>query len=195
MPCPVPFPARQCTLEPWNAGAGAVNPAERSALRRTGVLRMEGTAVNIQSRAPRLLAATGMGLLFGALASCHYSSDYTYPTINVPNSVAIADVDGDGSPDLLVATTADQGIAQNPGFANVILGNHSSPGTFHTGVHYPTTGHNPSSIALADLTRSGSLDLVVANTGMKRSEEHTSELQSPMYLVCRLLLEKKKCMK
>src|SRR5437762_11376911 len=26
----------------------------------------------------------------------------------------------------------------------------------------------------------------------QRSEEHTSELQSPMYLVCRLLLEKKK---
>src|SRR5437764_11061447 len=28
--------------------------------------------------------------------------------------------------------------------------------------------------------------------GSQRSEEHTSELQSPMYLVCRLLLEKKK---
>src|SRR5437763_7618131 len=28
--------------------------------------------------------------------------------------------------------------------------------------------------------------------GKHRSEEHTSELQSPMYLVCRLLLEKKK---
>src|SRR5437762_1332484 len=27
---------------------------------------------------------------------------------------------------------------------------------------------------------------------LPRSEEHTSELQSPMYLVCRLLLEKKK---
>src|SRR5437762_10820665 len=27
-----------------------------------------------------------------------------------------------------------------------------------------------------------------------RSEEHTSELQSPMYLVCRLLLEKKNIM-
>src|SRR5437762_6798397 len=26
----------------------------------------------------------------------------------------------------------------------------------------------------------------------RRSEEHTSELQSPMYLVCRLLLEKKR---
>src|SRR5437879_6763119 len=28
--------------------------------------------------------------------------------------------------------------------------------------------------------------------GADRSEEHTSELQSPMYIVCRLLLEKKK---
>src|SRR5437764_4807153 len=27
---------------------------------------------------------------------------------------------------------------------------------------------------------------------VRRSEEHTSELQPPMYLVCRLLLEKKK---
>src|SRR5437762_6133954 len=30
------------------------------------------------------------------------------------------------------------------------------------------------------------------NVAEFRSEEHTSELQSPMYLVCRLLLEKKK---
>src|SRR3712207_8074562 len=29
-------------------------------------------------------------------------------------------------------------------------------------------------------------------TGITRSEEHTSELQSRQYLVCRLLLEKKK---
>src|SRR5690348_17776799 len=29
----------------------------------------------------------------------------------------------------------------------------------------------------------------------KRSEEHTSELQSPVHLVCRLLLEKKKNLK
>src|SRR5437879_10464255 len=30
------------------------------------------------------------------------------------------------------------------------------------------------------------------SASVPRSEEHTSELQSPMYLVCRLLLEKKK---
>src|SRR5258708_31834225 len=31
-----------------------------------------------------------------------------------------------------------------------------------------------------------------AHSGVSRSEEHTSELQSPDHLVCRLLLEKKK---
>ena len=31
----------------------------------------------------------------------------------------------------------------------------------------------------------------VSDVDLDRSEEHTSELQSPMYLVCRLLLEKK----
>src|SRR5437879_2077642 len=46
-------------------------------------------------------------------------------------------------------------------------------------------------LALDD--REVNLDLIQP-TGMQwgRSEEHTSELQSPMYLVCRLLLEKKK---
>src|SRR5437879_10888835 len=33
--------------------------------------------------------------------------------------------------------------------------------------------------------------LAFQGAGGERSEEHTSELQSPMYLVCRLLLEKK----
>src|SRR5437879_11089254 len=33
--------------------------------------------------------------------------------------------------------------------------------------------------------------LLNSNPFCSRSEEHTSELQSPMYLVCRLLLEKK----
>src|SRR5258708_11089198 len=36
------------------------------------------------------------------------------------------------------------------------------------------------------------LDGGAAHRGAARSEEHTSELQSPDHLVCRLLLEKKK---
>src|SRR5258708_11634848 len=35
---------------------------------------------------------------------------------------------------------------------------------------------------------------VKAPRSRSRSEEHTSELQSPDHLVCRLLLEKNKCM-
>src|SRR2546425_12757670 len=44
----------------------------------------------------------------------------------------------------------------------------------------------------ADYDRSGRPHLLVGNFSNQRSEEHTSELQSLAYLVCRLLLEKKK---
>src|SRR2546426_3903747 len=36
------------------------------------------------------------------------------------------------------------------------------------------------------------LNVIAGNLAAERSEEHTSELQSPCNLVCRLLLEKKK---
>src|SRR5690348_17563502 len=40
--------------------------------------------------------------------------------------------------------------------------------------------------------RDGGAGPLSARRGAVRSEEHTSELQSPVHLVCRLLLEKKK---
>src|SRR4051794_41320455 len=43
----------------------------------------------------------------------------------------------------------------------------------------------------AERERSGSLHFVPFDLAEIRSEEHTSELQSPVHLVCRLLLEKK----
>src|SRR5256885_13974513 len=49
-------------------------------------------------------------------------------------------------------------------------------------------GSWPSGLQLEDRIGAGKLCLV----GQRRSEEHTSELQSPCNLVCRLLLEKKK---
>src|SRR5437762_4189532 len=45
--------------------------------------------------------------------------------------------------------------------------------------------------AVRDLSRER-LEAALGVVHAARSEEHTSELQSPMYLVCRLLLEKKK---
>src|SRR5437879_10338070 len=52
---------------------------------------------------------------------------------------------------------------------------------------------NVNSTSFGRLT--GTFDPRIVQFGARfdfRSEEHTSELQSPMYLVCRLLLEKKK---
>src|SRR5437879_9652185 len=51
---------------------------------------------------------------------------------------------------------------------------------------------NSVSVCNFGLNHSVEAILVTANAWLNRSEEHTSELQSPMYLVCRLLLEKKK---
>src|SRR5690348_18019817 len=56
-----------------------------------------------------------------------------------------------------------------------------------------TTAEEPGAAQAAQAVRNG-VDLVIARRAhpSRRSEEHTSELQSPVHLVCRLLLEKKK---
>src|SRR2546426_6770517 len=52
---------------------------------------------------------------------------------------------------------------------------------------------SPSSCSASRWVRSGTpCSRTDPATGRTRSEEHTSELQSPCNLVCRLLLEKKK---
>src|SRR3712207_8998205 len=53
---------------------------------------------------------------------------------------------------------------------------------------------HPAGVDIVHLDRDGpaSAAKVIPQTGEGRSEEHTSELQSRQYLVCRLLLEKKK---
>jgi hypothetical protein len=114
-------------------------------------------------RSPRWLLYAGALAAAGLLSSCGGDSNWYFAPVNVPNSVAIADVNGDGVRDLLVATTLYQGYPDNPGFANVILNSASSPGSFQTGVQYPTTNLDASSMAVADLTGSGALDMVVAN--------------------------------
>src|SRR5258708_27284105 len=63
--------------------------------------------------------------------------------------------------------------------------------------HVVITGRNAhaSLIEMADLVTEMTLIKHPFRSGVKaqkRSEEHTSELQSPDHLVCRLLLEKKK---
>src|SRR3712207_7544375 len=47
------------------------------------------------------------------------------------------------------------------------------------------------SVAHGKITLASTAGLTFSGAGGNRSEEHTSELQSRQYLVCRLLLEKK----
>jgi hypothetical protein len=121
-------------------------------------------------------ALAGGIVLVASLASCGHDDDYFvvtgppppgYGSVYVPNSVAVADVNGDGTPDLLVATTIDQGGGNNPGVAAVYLGNPSSPGAYQQGVTYPTTGTDPSGIVVLNLSSTSGLgtDLVVSNFG------------------------------
>src|SRR5437763_13768048 len=59
-----------------------------------------------------------------------------------------------------------------------------------TGESQPAGHKNPWVRIIVYLVLAAAVGLIVWR--VYRSEEHTSELQSPMYLVCRLLLEKKK---
>src|SRR6266566_7327729 len=65
-----------------------------------------------------------------------------------------------------------------------------------TAVEYAALDQVPGVVVLGHYGRQrwhdGQLDAPPAPAGLARSEEHTSELQSPCNLVCRLLLEKKK---
>src|SRR2546422_7924452 len=54
------------------------------------------------------------------------------------------------------------------------------------------SGPNSEPPGLAALMRASGCAPSAARPGGSRSEEHTSELQSRLHLVCRLLLEKKK---
>jgi hypothetical protein len=123
----------------------------------------------------RALAVMGGAALLVCLASCGHDDDWyagpapgggpAYTPGYTPNSIAIADVNGDGIPDLVVATTVDSGYAQDPGLASVFLGVPTAPGTYQTVVDYPTTGTNPSGIVAVALAGSGSPDMVVSNFG------------------------------
>jgi len=79
-------------------------------------------------------------------------------------SVAVADVNDDGKPDLLVTTDCAANLncgSTSPGVVGVLLGN--GDGTFQPVVTYDSGGDGTTSVAAADVNGDGQLDLVVAN--------------------------------
>jgi hypothetical protein len=75
------------------------------------------------------------------------------------DSVAIGDVNGDGTPDLVVANLYQSGGANSS--AGVLLGN--GDGTFQPAVTYDSGGSFGFSVAVGDLRGKGTLDVVVAD--------------------------------
>jgi hypothetical protein len=78
------------------------------------------------------------------------------PVGEAPGSIAIADVNHDGKPDVLVVNTVAETLS-------VLLGDgkghfHQAPGRLCS------TGKLPNDIAVGDINRDGSLDLVIPNT-------------------------------
>jgi hypothetical protein len=77
-------------------------------------------------------------------------------------SVAIADVNGDGKPDLLVVNRNGSSMAgSGDGTVAVLLGN--GDGTFRTAVNYDAGALQSEAVAVADVNGDGKPDLVVAN--------------------------------
>jgi hypothetical protein len=81
---------------------------------------------------------------------------------NGANAAAIADINGDGFPDLVVTNWCTDSTCTG-GAVGVLLG--KGDGTFQTAVAYPSGGLFANSVAIADVNGDGKLDLVVANCG------------------------------
>ena len=86
-----------------------------------------------------------------------FQAHVDYATGPAPRSVAVADLNGDGNLDLVVA---DNGV---PGVVSILLGN--GDGTFGPHKDYPTSRQGASSLALGDFNGDGKFDMALTNMG------------------------------
>jgi FG-GAP-like repeat/FG-GAP repeat len=110
-----------------------------------------------RAAAHRATLARASGLNFGIAVTYGSAGYYAY-------SVAVADVNGDGKSDLVVANWCGSGTGGGcTGIASlgVLLGN--GDGTFQSAVTYSSGGYYALSVAVADLNGDGKADLVVTN--------------------------------
>jgi hypothetical protein len=126
-------------------------------------------------RAPDIVISNGSAAVFqglrGAVSVLLGLGDGTFqPPITYGSggleatSVAIADVNGDGRPDIIVTNFCSLVCPGSTGWIHVLLGN--GDGTFRAPVGYGTAGFGASSLAVADLNGDGRPDLAVVNLHM-----------------------------
>jgi hypothetical protein len=113
--------------------------------------------------ASRLSASKATSPLSGTLqtSGLNFAATSYAPGGFYTNSVAVADVNGDGKPDIIVANFCASSTLCTEGEVGVLLGN--GDGTFQTAVAYPSGGYQAASVAVADVNGDGKPDLLVAN--------------------------------
>jgi hypothetical protein len=77
------------------------------------------------------------------------------------SSVAVADVNGDGRPDLLLTTESMGANGNNGGAVSVLLGN--GDGTFQVAVEHASGGFQTLGVAVGDVNGDGRPDVLLAN--------------------------------
>ena len=97
-----------------------------------------------------------VAVLLGAGSGTFFAPAY-YNVGTTPYSLAVGDVSGDGKPDVVTANYDDNNVA-------VLVNNGDGSGTFQLAIYY-TTGTNPYSVAIGELTGGGTMDIAVANSG------------------------------
>jgi hypothetical protein len=91
-----------------------------------------------------------------------FQSDGTYSSDAYgATSVAIADVNGDGEPDLIVDNICKATTNCSIGGVSVLLGNGN--GTFQSAVTHSSGGEDANSVVVADLNGDGRPDIITAN--------------------------------
>jgi len=113
---------------------------------------------------PTCLASSEVGVMLGNgdgtfQAAVNYDED---PNSIGPNTVALADLNGDGKLDILVTNPSTGNRGQDDSSLGVLLGN--GDGTFRTVVTYDAGSGVADGLTIADLTGNGNLDAVVAET-------------------------------
>ncbi len=95
----------------------------------------------------------------GTISTSSFSTKVDFPTGSSPSAVAVADLDGDGKPEIAVTNASGNTVSV---FRNMgAVGNITSE-SFSAAVDF-STGANPQAISLGDLDGDGKSDLVVAN--------------------------------